>query len=491
MMSLSEVRTLAMTELLGGHTLFERLGNDRAQQIHALHDRLVRDLLGDFPGREIEKSRRFLLLFERPLDAVAYCLAYQQAVQGLSSEIDGPSWGRAAIHLGEVVLWQTPPEHISRGAKSLEVEGPARTTVARVLSLAGAGQTLLSQVAFDLARRGAVGDESFDDDVVWLSHGRYRFAAAEEVLEIFEVGVKGVGPLTAPAPPASSEGRRVTPVQREDDDAWRPAPGEPIPDRHNWMLERPLEKATYGEVWLARHRKTGDRHAFRFSSSADDLPRMHRQLAVIRHLRDSSVDREVAVPTLEGQLEAAPYFLESEYADSDTLAAWAQAHGDLGAVPLATRVEIVAQLAEIVAAVHSAGVVLDNLRPRSVVIRERSGSAPSVLLSDLSLARIVGDAAGAASEALAGQATRDSTPDPYRAPELESEAPTPAGDVYALGILLYQLAAGDLDRPLGPFWERDVDDELLRRQIAGLADPDPRARPMDLSEVARRLRGLE
>ena len=68
---------------------------------------------------------------------------------------------------------------------------------------------------------------------------------------------------------------------------------------------------------------------------------------------------------------------------------------------------------------------------------------------------------------------------------------TPEGDLHALGILLYQLVASDLDRPLGPFWERDVDDEALRREIAGLADPDPRARPADAAEVAGRLRDLE
>jgi len=43
------------------------------------------------------------------------------------------------------------------------------------------------------------------------------------------------------------------------------------------MLEKPLEGATFGEIWLARHLKTGDRRAVRFCLDPEDLPRLLRQ----------------------------------------------------------------------------------------------------------------------------------------------------------------------------------------------------------------------
>ena len=56
-------------------------------------------------------------------------------------------------------------------------------------------------------------------------------------------------------------------------------------------------------------------------------------------------------------------------------------------------------------------------------------------------------------------------------------------DLYALGVLLYQVVAGDLKRALAPGWERDVSDALLAEDIAECVDGDPAKR------AAKRSRG--
>ena len=54
----------------------------------------------------------------------------------------------------------------------------------------------------------------------------------------------------------------------------------------------------------------------------------------------------------------------------------------------------------------------------------------------------------------------------YQPPESQLNRPaTTAGDVYALGVMLYQLVIDELSHPLGTGWEEDLADELLRDDI--------------------------
>ena len=126
------IRTLLLTDLVDSTRLVEKLGDARAYEVATRHDRVSRDLLPRFGGLEIDKTDGFLLLFERPLDAVGYALAYHQALAELSVELGVQLRARAGIHLGEVFLRENDPEDVARGAKPLEVEGLAKPVAARI-----------------------------------------------------------------------------------------------------------------------------------------------------------------------------------------------------------------------------------------------------------------------------------------------------------------------------------------------------------------------
>ena len=46
---------------------------------------------------------------------------------------------------------------------------------------------------------------------------------------------------------------------------WRAAVGQTIPHRAHWAVAEKLGEGGFGEVWLARHAKTGERRVFKFS----------------------------------------------------------------------------------------------------------------------------------------------------------------------------------------------------------------------------------
>ncbi len=73
-------------------------------------------------------------------------------------------------------------------------------------------------------------------------------------------------------------------------------------------------------------------------------------------------------------------------------------------------------------------------------------------------------------------------------PQLDAAGePSVQSDIYALGVVLYQLVVGDFGRPLGQGWEREIEDELLREDIATCVQGLPERRLASAGELAERL----
>ncbi len=493
----ARIATLLLSELVGSSNLVERSGDAASGELFQRHDRLARDLLETHGGREIDKTDGFLLLFDRPWQAVRYALDYHHALAELSQSEAIELKARVGIHLGEIVLRRNPSQDVARGAKPFEVEGLAKPTAARLMSLSGGRQTLMTQAAFDLARRSAVGSAEGAEHLQWLAHGSYLFQGVEEPVEVFEVGAEGVAPLTAPE---GSE--KVARVADEDTIlGWRPAPGLEIPNRPLWLLEEKLGEGGFGEVWLGRHKKSGDQRVYKFCYEAGRLRSLQREITVFRLLKEELGLRDDIARILDWNLEEAPYFIEFVHLEGGNLVDWADAQGGLAELPLADRLEIVAQVATAMAAAHSVGVLHKDIKPANVLMTRNAEGGPQAVLTDFGIG-LVTDRGRLESKGITvlGLTELDTGTDSastagtriYMAPELLAGQPsTIQADIYALGVMLYQVAVGQLDRPMAQGWERQVDDEILREDIAACVDGNPRRRPGNADEVAERLRSLE
>ncbi len=193
------LRCLVVCDLADSTALFERLGDQRAAELIRRHDRLVRDLIREYGGQEIDKTDGFLAMFERPVQAVGFALACQRTLRRFSVEEGVTLAARIGIHLGEVVLWQNSADDIAKGAKPVEVEGLVKPVAARLMGLALPGQTLLSGVAYSIAHRAEGELGAVLARVRWRSHGRYSFKGVPDPVQVFEIGEEGIAPLHAPA----------------------------------------------------------------------------------------------------------------------------------------------------------------------------------------------------------------------------------------------------------------------------------------------------
>ena len=190
---MTEFRALLLTDVVDSTKLSEAIGDQVMATVWAAHDRVARDLLPPWRGREIDKTDGMLLLFDNASDAVNYALHYHRALAGM----DVPLKARAGLHVGPVILRENNAADVARGAKPLEVDGLAKPTAARVMSLAHGGQTLLTPEA-----REALGET----DLAMQSHGHWMVKGVSIPIELFEVGAD---PSLFVAPPDSDKVYRV------------------------------------------------------------------------------------------------------------------------------------------------------------------------------------------------------------------------------------------------------------------------------------------
>jgi len=274
------------------------------------------------------------------------------------------------------------------------------------------------------------------------------------------------------------------------------AVGQAVPGREHFRLREQLGSARGNEVWLARHEKTGEPRVYKFSVDGGQLAALKREATIHRLLRESLGDRDDFVRVIDWNFALAPFYLECEYGGPD-LARWAESEPGLAGLDQARRLQLFLQIADAIAAAHAVGVLHKDIKPANVLMQP-DGDGWQPRLADFGASRLLeperlaqwGITALGLTLTQAG-AGLSATP-LYLAPELlAGQAPTVQSDVYALGLMLYQLLVGDLRRPLAPGWEADVDDELLREDIAAATDGSPARRLGSVGELCERLRGSE
>jgi serine/threonine-protein kinase len=245
-----------------------------------------------------------------------------------------------------------------------------------------------------------------------------------------------------------------------------------------------------GEVYRADDLKLGQPVALKFlpprvRESPDLLRRLLGEARIARQVSHPNVCRVYDVGEAEGHT-----FLTMEYIDGEDLRSLLQRIGHL---PSQKALDISRQLCAGLEAAHDLGVLHRDLKPANVMLDGKG----RVRITDFGLAVVTGDLP--TPEVLAG------TP-AYMAPEqLDGQGATIGSDVYALGLVLYELFTGrhafqaatvqDLRRlqeessPARPGAIVDGVDPLVERAILACLEGDAALRPVSARAVAAALPG--
>ena len=203
-----------------------------------------------------------------------------------------------------------------------------------------------------------------------------------------------------------------------------------------YRIVRALGRGGMGQVWLAEREAPGFRQQValkllrRGLDTEDLIARFRAERQILARLAHPNIARLYDVGATEDGL---PYFV-MEYIDGLPLLAYC----DGRRLTIAERLRIFETVCDAVQYAHRNLIVHRDLKPRNILVTQ--DGMPKLL--DFGIAKVLrGDGDDAATQ-LTREHARLLTPE-YCSPEqVRGEPVTTACDVYALGILLYELLAG-------------------------------------------------
>ncbi len=251
-----------------------------------------------------------------------------------------------------------------------------------------------------------------------------------------------------------------------------PAPGDQV---GHYLVERPLGRGGEAAVFQGKDLRTGAPVVLKFLEPSQlgevaAYERFRREVAIGRLLNHPGVPR-----LLEALEDAHPPYIVLEYTEGQSLRDLVR---DAPPVPVPQAIEIALSLAEVVAYCHEHRVYHRDLKPENILV----GVDGRVTIIDFGIALLE----GAPRVTWRGFSGLVGTPE-YMAPEqIRGERGGPETDVYALGLILYELLSGRPPfrsaNPLSTMYQHlNMDAEPLSRIR-------PEARPAIAAVVARAMR---
>lgn len=261
-------------------------------------------------------------------------------------------------------------------------------------------------------------------------------------------------------------------VQRVLDDARNSRDrliGAVLDDRY--QIEKQIGEGGMGVVYLARHIVIEKPVAIKILR-----PEVAREEGVVtRFVQEARAASRIGHPNIIdvtdfGATAEGMTYQVMEYLEGRTLAKLLQ---ETPCLPLPQALSIVVQMARALGAAHDKGIVHRDLKPENIFLLERDGKEEFVKIVDFGIAKVAPADNDPAVPRLTRAGSVFGTPE-YMAPE-QAAGRTDVdhrADVYALGIILYQMLVGDVPHR-GESTVRTLAMQMLEEPVPPLvAKPD-------------------
>jgi hypothetical protein len=253
-----------------------------------------------------------------------------------------------------------------------------------------------------------------------------------------------------------------------------------------------LGRGGMGEVYRADDLKLEQPVALKFlptglEADTGRLERFFGEVRMARQVSHPAVCRVWDIGEADGQ-----HFLSMEFVDGENLASLLRR---IGRLPQDKALDIAKQVCAGLAAAHQKGVLHRDLKPANVMLDEQG----KVRITDFGLAGLA--------EVLTDEDVRSGTPSFMSPEQLLGREVTVRSDVYALGLLLYELFTGrrafsgrtlaELTRkhrsehPIDPSLVVPGLDPTIERAILACLEKEPRKRPPSALAVSAMLSGQD
>ena len=246
----------------------------------------------------------------------------------------------------------------------------------------------------------------------------------------------------------------------------------------NYEVIRRIRVGGMGAVYEGKQRTAFDRRVAikvilgDYATDRDMRRRFAREAQTVARLHHPHI-----LPLIEFGEEQGMLFLVMPFIDGGTLTSYLRR----SLPPLAEVAAIYQQLLDAVEYAHDAGLIHRDIKSSNVLLEQRRTGAPYVYLADFGLVR---NSRKVELEQTGKQIPLDQVPGTphYMAPEQTRGIITTSTDIYAMGVLLYQLLTGEL-----PYNDEDdvrVIQMHLQAPIPSPCDYDASI-PYELGEVVR------
>ena len=244
--------------------------------------------------------------------------------------------------------------------------------------------------------------------------------------------------------------------------------GTVVADRY--LIIQQLGEGGMGRVYLAEHVKMGRKSALKVLH-----PSLMKDIsAVSRFNREAANASRISHPNVAaiydfGETPDGMVYLAMEYVEGPSLTALNASLGG-ATMPMARAAEIVRQTADALGAAHDMGIVHRDLKPDNIMISKAREGGDWVKVVDFGIAKAVG--AGAEAQKVTKTGHVIGTPE-YMSPEqLAGDNLDGRSDIYALGIVAFNLLTGALPFPSDSQQEAMIMRLTDKPQTLAAARPD-------------------